>query len=395
MTLSDVTRRYMAGGYGPIGSAGAAESAIQDLAGILKQLYGISDSEALSRATNMFAQEVHRQATGSNYEPPAPSATITDGSTSPTAPTVVDNPSSVGYTPPASTIPPDTSTATVTKAATTFADVTNKYKSGGYGRVGSGEAVVQAIQAYAYVLQSQDVALTDQLALVQGQAMFNQNFPTSTPPPDPAPKPAPTPVDPPTDVRSGLSREGVALDVFGKTEAGLGTIYRDYLNRTTPAGASDWWRDYLARQQPEQESVFRQMRGLGDISRPEGAQGPGYAWQQFLNNKGQMMPASLASLQGLTGRANELLLGSGTGLNDAAAGYRKQLAGNQPEQYNLALQSVMKGVPWELRGSFGELAQSAFDRWRMENLVPKDDLSQGFLPEFMRRGSRFSNFPMR
>ena len=200
-------------------------------------------------------------------------------------------------------------------------------------------------------------------------------------------------------------------ELFGKA-GGPGNIFREFLRRRTPQGASGLYRDYAEGLGGTYENVFRQMRGLGEIQSRSGlgttpklnyddwlqAQGTGRdiknqpVWDPGQGDFGMVGAIDPLHLRGLATRAGGLISGPEAAGGEAQIGYREKLIRQPNEQFALALQSVIPGLPNELRGWFEQVAQRAFDRWMVERAGGgTDDVAAGeeFLPRFIRKGYSF------
>jgi len=176
---------------------------------------------------------------------------------------------------------------------------------------------------------------------------------------------------------------------------GPGNIYRNYLRQRTPAGASGLYRNYAQRQQQPYEDVFEQLRGFGDIA-PRGTLGlaPQGNYQTFLEQQGGAPAFNFGApdptyLRGLAQRAGSLISGPREGLAATPLAFRQKLIETPREQFNLALQAIVPGVPEALRPWLERVAQEAFDKFMVTNPQGTETPGQGFLPQFINRGFSF------
>jgi hypothetical protein len=175
--------------------------------------------------------------------------------------------------------------------------------------------------------------------------------------------------------REDALRELIAL------EPGRRSLFQRDVERRLPSGASGFLRRGLERRFDPVNTAFILRRGLGLT--PFGPDLEGKQPQTF----GDFLPAAnypgAGALRRLVSAAASLLRQDPGTLQGVRGGFAEDLRENPREQFNLALQSVIRSIPLELQGSFGRFAKRRFEAARLEQ--PE----MAFLPGFVDRGFQF------
>ena len=84
-------------------------------------------------------------------------------------------------------------------------------------------------------------------------------------------------------------------------------------------------------------------------------------------------------------QAADLLSGSETGLTDISSSFREQLGEDPGRQYSLSVEAARRGIPWELRDTWEDLAGRSFNRWQSQAPAGSQ-----WLPYIRGRGYQFA-----
>jgi hypothetical protein len=177
-------------------------------------------------------------------------------------------------------------------------------------------------------------------------------------------------------------QQRLAQETFLTGRQGRELAFQGAVGKALPRGASGFLRDPLEARFDIINTLFDLRSGLGDL--PISEQGDPQGFGDFFS--GAEVP-SPETIQGLVRRAGNLILQDPTTLQQESSqlGFRRDLVDNPNQQFNLALQSVLRSVPLHLRGAFTQGARRLFGR----SLT--DAPEQSFLPGFINRGFRFGD----